>query len=172
MLVLLAMATLLATPVWCVAVVVRLVSLALPGRRPGGAAAALRWFALMTAAGALGLYVLAAGAVALADHESRSGADSSPAPACRDGFPRDTVEHLVGHRTSYLPPRFDCVRDDGTTYPGSGAYDGWNALTAGFAVLAPALEIAARYARSRRSRTERTPHDRPGERAARGVRES
>ncbi|GAB7110391.1 hypothetical protein JCM4814A_87060 [Streptomyces phaeofaciens JCM 4814] len=149
MLVLLAMVTLLATPVWCVAIVVKLVSLALPGRRPGRARQ-LRWFAAMTAAGALGLYLMAAGAVAYNVHDTRSGADSSPAHACRDGFPRDTVEHLVGHRASYVPPRFDCVRDDGTTYPSSGTYAWWNLLTVGFAVVAAGLAAAARYVRARR----------------------
>ena len=154
MLVLLAMVTLLATPVWCVAIVVKLVSLALPGRRPGRARHTLRWFAVMTAAGALGLYLMAAGAVAYHVHDTRSGADSSPAHACRDGFPRDTVEHLVGHRASYVPPRFDCVRDDGTTYPSSGTYAWWNLLTVGFAVVAAGLAAAARYTRARRPSTQ------------------
>lgn len=83
MLALLGLAALFASPLWCIAVLVKLVSAALPGRRPDRAAHLLRWSAGMAVAAAVGCYLLSSGAVAFAEHESRSGADSSPAPACR-----------------------------------------------------------------------------------------
>lgn len=120
MFVLLALAALLAAPVWAIAVVVKLLSVVLRGRRPDRRVGLLRWGAGMAAAAGIILLAMALGAVEMSDHESRSGTDSSPAPACRDAAPH-LVEHLVGHRASYLPPSFDCVLDDGTTYPSSGA---------------------------------------------------
>lgn len=83
MLALLGLAALFASPLWCVAVVVKLVSVALPGRRPDWGVHLLRWSAGMAVAAAVGCSLLSSGAVAFAEHESRSGADSSPAPACR-----------------------------------------------------------------------------------------
>ncbi|MGW0945615.1 hypothetical protein ACWD4O_24130 [Streptomyces sp. NPDC002623] len=148
------MATLLAVPVWCIAIVVKLVSVALPGRRPDWAVDLLRWSAKMAAVAAVGCYLLGAGAVAFAEHESRSGADSSPAPACRgEEVPAEIRRHLVTHRASYFPPGFDCVLDDGTTYESSGGYDRTNALIVVFAGGAGALAAAAGYTKARRART-------------------
>ncbi|CAM5292352.1 hypothetical protein [Streptomyces aurantiogriseus] len=150
---LLGFALIFAVPVWCIAVVVKLISVALPGRRPDWGVHLLRWSAGMAAAAAIGVYLMAAGAVEFSDHESRSGTNSSPAPACRDGVARETVRHLVGHRASYLPPRFDCVLDDGTTYASSGGYAWMNTLVVVFAVTAAALAVAGRYAAERRARS-------------------
>ncbi|WP_327312183.1 hypothetical protein [Streptomyces sp. NBC_01235] len=149
------MATLFASPLWCIAIVVKLVSVALPGRRPDQAVHLLRWSAGMAIAATVGCYLLGAGAVALSVHESQSGADSSPAPACRgEEVPRDTVRHLVTHRASYFPPAFDCVLDDGTTYESSGTYDMTNALTVVFAAAAGTLGVSARFVAARRARAQ------------------
>ncbi|KQX65015.1 MULTISPECIES: hypothetical protein [unclassified Streptomyces] len=147
------LAALLASPLWCVAVLVKLVSVALPGRRPDRAVHLLRWSAGMAVAAAVGCYLLSSGAVAFAEHESRSGADSSPAPACRgDEVPRETRLHLVSHRASYFPPAFDCVLDDGTTYGSSGVYGTLNTCVVVFAGGAGALAAAAGFAAARRDR--------------------
>ncbi|MEZ7006041.1 hypothetical protein [Streptomyces sp. AD55] len=142
---LLALPVLFAVPVWVVAVVCRLVSVALPGRRPDWRVRLLRWGTGMLAAASVGLLVLALGNAEMSDHESRSGTDSSPAPACRDAAP-DLVARLVGHRMSYLPPAFDCVLDDGTTYPSSPGYAWLNRLAAASAVASALLAVGARYA--------------------------
>ncbi|MFE5195975.1 hypothetical protein ACFQ93_19950 [Streptomyces sp. NPDC056601] len=140
MFVFLALPALLAIPVWIVAVVVKFVSVALPGRRADWSRDLLRWCAAMAAAAAVGLYVLGLGAVQLSAHESESGASSSPAPSCRDADVDDsTLQHLVGHRASYVPLRFDCVLDDGTTYPSSHGYAWLNGLTAAFGATAGVL---------------------------------
>ncbi|MFI5794946.1 hypothetical protein [Streptomyces sp. NPDC051677] len=149
------MAVLFASPLWCIAIVVKLISAALPGRRPDWAVDLLRWSAGMAVAAAVGCYLLGAGAVALSVHESQSGADSSPAPDCRgQDVPRDTVLRLVTHRASYFPPGFDCVLDDGTAYESSGAYDTTNTLVLVFAGAAGALAVSARFAAARRARDE------------------
>ncbi|GHJ98648.1 hypothetical protein ACWEWI_03125 [Streptomyces sp. NPDC003753] len=151
MLVLLALPALLASPVWLIAVVVKVLSAALPGRRPDWALDLLRWCAVMAAVAAVGLYLIGLGAVDYAAHESESGADSTPSPSCRD-VPRDVREHLVGYRPSHLPLGFDCVLDDGTTYSGSGVYTWMNALVAAFGLGAAALTVAWGCATERRAR--------------------
>ncbi|QJS99448.1 hypothetical protein G9272_03280 [Streptomyces asoensis] len=152
------LAALFASPLWCVAVLVKLVSVALPGRRPDWAVHLLRWSAGMAVAAAVGCYLLSSGAVAFAEHESRSGADSSPAPACRgEEVPREARLRLVTHRASYFPPAFDCVLDDGTTYESSGVYDTLNTFVVAFAVGAGALAASAGFAAARRDRGQALP---------------
>ncbi|WP_121719518.1 hypothetical protein [Streptomyces sp. E2N171] len=141
---LLAFAALFAAPVWVIAVVVRLLSVVLRGRRPDRRVGLFRWGAGMVAAAGVILLVMALGAVEMSDHESRSGTNSSPAPACRDAAPH-LVERLVGHRASYLPPSFDCVLEDGTTYPSSGGYVWVNGLVATCAVVSVLLAVGAKY---------------------------
>ncbi|PJN11749.1 hypothetical protein CG723_12895 [Streptomyces sp. CB01635] len=148
----LALPALVAIPVWVVAVVVKFVSVALPGRRADWSLDLLRWCAAMAAAAAAGLYVLGLGAVQLSEHESESGASSSPAPSCRDAVDDSTLQHLVGHRTSYVPLRFDCVLDDGTTYPSSSGYAWLNGLTAAFGVTAGLLVVTAGLVTEARAR--------------------
>lgn len=150
MFVLLAFAALFTVPVWGIAVIVKLVSVVLPGRPPDWGVRLLRWGAGMAAAAAVVLLVLALGSVQASDHESRSGTDSSPAPACRNAAPH-LVEGLVGHRASYLPPAFDCVRDDGTTYPSSGSYVWLNGLVVAFAAASALLAVGARRASDRQT---------------------
>ncbi|MFI0503040.1 hypothetical protein ACH3WN_09235 [Streptomyces albogriseolus] len=94
----------------------RAAAMALPGRpRPWPdhvlrrVAATLGW-----AAGAV--YALGLAGVAWSEAEVGDGADSTPAPACRMGFAPETIEGLTHHRASYLPLRFDCVREDGSVY--------------------------------------------------------
>ncbi|MEU9309784.1 hypothetical protein [Streptomyces sp. NPDC048256] len=158
MLALLGLAALFASPLWCIAVVVKLVSVALPRRRPDRAVHLLRWSAGMAVAAAVGCYLLASGAVAFAEHESRSGADSSPAPACRgEEVPRETRLHLVTHRASYFPPGFDCLLDDRTTYESSGVYDTLNTCVVVFAVGAGVLAASAGFAAARRDRDRARP---------------
>ncbi|MEU7135794.1 hypothetical protein [Streptomyces sp. NPDC046261] len=150
MFILLGFAALLAAPVWAIAVVVKLLSVVLPGRRPDWGVRLLRWGAGMAAAAAAIFLIMALGAVELSDNESRSGADSSPAPACRDAAPH-LVEHLVGHRASYLPPAFDCVLDDGTTYPSSESYVWLNGLVVTCAVASVLLAAGAWYTTDRQT---------------------
>jgi hypothetical protein len=69
---------------------------------------------LALAAGAfgVGMYLLGALGTALSMNDADHGTDSSPAPACRDAG-RGTVAE---HRAGFLPLRFDCVLEDGTTF--------------------------------------------------------
>ncbi|MFF4036586.1 hypothetical protein [Streptomyces sp. NPDC001816] len=138
----------LAVPVWVVVVAVKLISVAAPGRRPDWRRDLLRWSAWMAGWGAVILYVLGAGAVGLAVHESSSGADSTPAHECRDDY---RVDHLVGQTASYLPLRFDCVLDDGGTYPSSPAYFWINTVVAVLALASIALVVTNGYAAERRA---------------------
>jgi hypothetical protein len=161
---LLGVAALFAVPVWAIAVIVKLLSLVWPGRRPDWGVRLLRWGAGMMAVAAAMVLVMALGAVELSDHESRSGADSSPAPACRDGVPRHLVLRLEGHRASYLPPAFDCVLDDGTTYPSSGGYVWMNGLVLACTGASALLAVGARYATGRQTaRQTRVPYPETGE---------
>ncbi|MFH9331118.1 hypothetical protein ACH4KU_19295 [Streptomyces althioticus] len=60
------------------------------------------------------------------------------------------MEQLVGHRASYLPPAFDCVLEDGTTYP-SSEYGWLNGLTVTCAVVSALPAAGARCATRRRT---------------------
>ncbi|MGR6970184.1 hypothetical protein ACU639_11305 [Streptomyces cynarae] len=151
MLVLLALPALLASPVWLMAVVLKLLSAALPGRRPDWAMDLLRWCAVMAAVAAVGLYLIGLGAVDVAAHESASGTDSAPSPSCRD-IPPDVRRHLAGYRPSYLPLGFDCVLDDGTTFSSSALYTWLNGLVAACGLGAAALMVAWGFATERRAR--------------------
>ncbi|WP_425586595.1 hypothetical protein [Streptomyces ziwulingensis] len=135
---------LLATPLWVIAVVVKALSVALPGRRPDWGVRLLRWAAVMLAAAAVMLLLMALGAVELSVNQAGSGAGSSPAPACREAAPH-LVAHLATHHASYLPPAFDCVLDDGTTFASSGVYLWLNGLVVACATASVLLGVAARY---------------------------
>ncbi|MFC8145962.1 hypothetical protein ACFUKV_30130 [Streptomyces paradoxus] len=119
------------------------VAMAFPGRpepwpshlmRRAGAAAA--WAAATVYS--LGLFGVLASQQAFGD-----GADSIPAPACRDGFDEATREGLSHHRSSYLPLRFDCVRDDGSVYSSDPDYGWMNGASASLALSAALLFIGA-----------------------------
>ncbi|MGX1153474.1 hypothetical protein [Streptomyces albogriseolus] len=116
MLALLALALSLISAIGVLIAAARAAAMALPGRpQPWPdhllrrAAAALGW-----AAGAV--YALGLAGVAWSEAEVGDGADSTPAPACRMGFDPETIKGLTHHRATYLPLRFDCVREDGSVY--------------------------------------------------------
>lgn len=128
------------------------VAMAFPGRpepwpnllmRRAGATAA--WAAATVYS--LGLFGVLASEQAFGD-----GADSIPAPACRDGFDESTREGLTHHRSSYLPLRFDCVRDDGSVYSSDPDYGWMNGASAALALSAALLFIGAGYATELRAR--------------------
>ncbi|MFI9586768.1 hypothetical protein ACIHCQ_34185 [Streptomyces sp. NPDC052236] len=144
---------LFAVPVWLIAVAVKLISVALPGRRTDWSVDLLRWCVGMAAAAAVGLCVLGLGMVQFEEHDSQSGADSTPSHSCRD-VPPSTMEHLFGQQPSYLPLGFDCVLDDGTTYPSSDIYAWMNALIVGFGVGAVVLAVAGGFVAERRARAQ------------------
>ncbi|MEU6592286.1 hypothetical protein ABZ923_24175 [Streptomyces sp. NPDC046881] len=130
----------LAVPVWMIAVIGKLVSVALPGRRPDWRPDLLRWSAWMAGWAAVMLYLLGAGSVAFSVHDSSSGADSTPAQECRDDFPPGV---LVGQRASFVPLRFDCVLADGSTHPSSPLYFWANTCVVALALAAAALRVGA-----------------------------
>ena len=79
----------------------------------GGRARVVRSLALATLALGVGGYALGIVVVAVAHSEASHGADSSPAHECR----QPGRGRVTGHRAGYFPLRFDCVREDGTTFP-------------------------------------------------------
>ncbi|MGW3496599.1 hypothetical protein [Streptomyces sp. NPDC001020] len=135
MFVLLMYGAFLAVPLWAVAMVVKLVSVVLPGRRPNWARDLTHWCAAMMGAAAVIVYVIGLGSVQWAADDAESGAGSSPAEPCRS-LDAGTLDHLAGHEPSYFPLGFDCVLDDGSVVAGSGAYAWLNALAATFALAA------------------------------------
>lgn len=152
MFILLAIAAVLATPLWVIAVVVKLLSVALPGRRTDWGVQLLRWSAGMTAAAAVMLLAMALGAVELSDNESRSGADSSLGARLprRRTPPGEPPHAATAPRTSHAA--FDCVLDDGTTYPGSESYVWLNGLVLTCAAASVLLAVGARCTTGRRRR--------------------
>lgn len=94
-------------------------------------APAVRGLALVCGALGVGGYALGAALVVLAQSEASHGTDSSPAPACWQA----NLETVTGHRAGYVPLRFDCVLEDGTTRS-AGVVSGW--LTPVAVVLAAA----------------------------------
>ncbi|MEV5383476.1 hypothetical protein [Streptomyces sp. NPDC052721] len=129
-----------AVPAWVIAVLVKVLSVAMPGRRPDWRFDLVRWSAWMAGWAAVVLYFLGAGSVALSVHESSSGADSTPAHECRDDFPPGV---LVGQEASWVPLRFDCVLADGSTRPSSPGYFWVNTGVAGLGLAAVTLGILA-----------------------------
>ncbi|MBV2355248.1 hypothetical protein KUM39_12850 [Streptomyces sp. J2-1] len=138
-------------PVWALVVLGKAVSVALPGRRPDWRTDLLRWWAWAGAAGALIAYLTGAFSVSAAVSQSSHGADSTPAQECRDD-PR--AGHVVGQRHSWLPLRFDCVLDDGTSYPGDPWIFWANALAAALALSAALAAIGLGYVAELRARKQ------------------
>ncbi|WP_372346246.1 hypothetical protein [Streptomyces sp. KL116D] len=151
MFVLLMYAAILAAPLWAIAVAVKLISVALPGRRPDWGRDLLRWSAAMAAAAGVLVYVIGLGAVQWSASEAESGAGSSPAEPCRDLAP-GVLARLAGHEPSYFPLGFDCVLDDGSTVTGSDGYAWLNGLAAGFGLAAVLLVLAVGFLDERRAR--------------------
>jgi hypothetical protein len=131
---------------------VSLLAMALPGRPQPWLIHLLRRAAWLAAASAAAVYALGLTGVLASQFAYDNGADSVPAPACRDGFSTDTVRHLVRHEASYLPLRFDCVRDDGSTYTSDPNYTWMNWTTLLLGVCAALLVIGAGYATEFRAR--------------------
>ncbi|MFI6809797.1 hypothetical protein ACIBO6_33125 [Streptomyces luteogriseus] len=125
---------------------VGVVAMAFPGRPEPWPVQLLRRAAATAAWGAAAVYVLGLSAVLASEQAFGDGADSVPAPACRDGFDEATREGLSHHRSSYLPLRFDCVRDDGSVYSSDSDYGWMNGTSAALALSAALLFIGAGYA--------------------------
>ncbi|MEU9854154.1 hypothetical protein [Streptomyces sp. NPDC047974] len=77
----------------------------------------LRCGAALAAAGAAALYawgLLGVGLAVLSTDDS--GTDAFPIRPCRVAGAPEAAGDVVGHRVSYLPPRYVCVRSGGGTY--------------------------------------------------------
>ncbi|MEU6522966.1 hypothetical protein ABZ892_08965 [Streptomyces sp. NPDC046924] len=131
---------------------VGVVAMALPGRPEPWAVHLLRRAAAAAGWAAVAVYSLGLSGVLLSEHGFNNGADSIPAPACRDGFDAETRQGLSHHRSSYLPLRFDCVRDDGTVYPSEPGCVWMNWATASLALAAVLFVIGAGYVTGLRAR--------------------
>ncbi|WP_184560310.1 hypothetical protein [Streptomyces paradoxus] len=127
-------------------------AMALPGRPEPWPVHLLRRAAATAAWAAAAVYSLGFFTVLLSEQAFGDGADSIPAPACRDGFDETTREGLSHHRSSYLPLRFDCVREDGSVYSSDAAYGWMNGASASLALSAALFAIGAGYATELRAR--------------------
>lgn len=154
MLVLLMYGAMLAAPLWATAVAVKLISVALPGRRADWSGDLLRWSAGMAAAAAVIVYAIGLGFVQWDASEAESGAGSSPAVPCRS-LPPGTLGQLVGHEPSYVPLGFDCVLTGGRVVAADGPYGLLNVLTAAFALAAVLSLLAAGLLNEVRVRAKR-----------------
>lgn len=90
------------------------------------------------------MYCLGFSAVLTSALEFNDGANSVPAPACRESLPPDAASELSHHRYSYLPLRFDCVLEDGTTYASDPGYVWMNRTALSLAACAGVLAVGAR----------------------------
>ncbi|MFD7699956.1 hypothetical protein [Streptomyces caelestis] len=123
-------------------------AMAFPGRPRPRATHLLR----RTAWAAAAVHSLELFSVLASEQAFGDGADSIPAPACRDGFDAGTGQGLSHHRSSYLPLRFDCVRDDGTVYSSDPDYVWRNRASASLALTAALLVIGAGHVSEVRAR--------------------
>lgn len=128
------------------------VAMALPGRPQPWSTRLLRRAAAAAAWAAAAVYSLGLFSVLASEQAFGDGADSIPAPACRDGFDAETRQGLSHHRSSYLPLRFDCVRHDGSVYSSDPGYVWMNWATASLALVAALLVIGAGFATEFRAR--------------------
>ncbi|MFF7374648.1 hypothetical protein ACIP4Q_34505 [Streptomyces massasporeus] len=134
------------------------VAMAFPGRPEPWPDQLMRRAGVTAAWAAATVYSLGLFGVLASEQAFGDGADSIPAPACRDGFDEATREGLTHHRSSYLPLRFDCVRDDGSVYSSDPDYGWMNGASAALALSAAVLFIGAGYATELRARkTAKTP---------------
>lgn len=131
-------------------------SVALPGRPEPWAVHLLRRAASTAALAAAAVYSLGFSGVVASEQAFGDGADSIPAPACRDGFDDETTQGLSHHRSSYLPLRFDCVRDDGSVYSSDPDYVWMNWASASLAPSAALLAVGASRATASRARKSAT----------------
>ncbi|TDC75227.1 hypothetical protein [Streptomyces hainanensis] len=149
---LLALVLLLLSAAGALVAAVRVVAVALPGRPQPGAKYLARRAAWLTASVAVVAYSLGFVHVSWSEHDFGNGADSTPAPACRDGFEPAVREDLSHHESSYLPLRFDCVREDGTSYPSEPGLVWINWATLILALTTALLAVVVGYAAERRAR--------------------
>jgi hypothetical protein len=128
------------------------VAMAFPGRPEPWPVHLLRRAAGTAAWAAASVYSLGFFAVLMSEQAFGQGASSVPAPACLDGFDPATVQGLSHHHSSYLPLRFDCVRDDGSVYSSDSSYTWMNWASTSLALSAALLAIGAGYATELRAR--------------------
>ncbi|MFK4085419.1 hypothetical protein ACI2LF_14995 [Kribbella sp. NPDC020789] len=96
---------------------------------------------------AAGSYAVAAVLVAIAAYESSHEAES-PASFCRRALTAQAT-HIVGYQAHYLPPRFDCTLDDGTTISAGVVPKGTTVVILATAVLGAAAAVRSRPKRGR-----------------------
>ncbi|MFF5966131.1 hypothetical protein ACFY64_20810 [Streptomyces collinus] len=128
------------------------VAMAFPGRPEPWPAHLMRRAGTTAAWAAAAVYSLGFFGVLASEHAFGDGANSIPAPACLDGFDEATRAGLSHHRSSYLPLRFDCVREDGSVYSSDPDYGWMNGASASLALLAALFAIGAGYATELRAR--------------------
>ncbi|WP_033312930.1 hypothetical protein RFN58_29355 [Streptomyces iakyrus] len=128
------------------------VAMAFPGRPEPWPVHLLRRAAVTAAWAAAAVYSLGLFSVLVSEWDFDDGANSVPAPACRDGFDPATIQGLSHHRSSYLPLRFDCVREDGSVYSSDPDYGWMNGASASLALSAALFAIGAGYATELRAR--------------------
>ncbi|MGW7082039.1 hypothetical protein ACWGH2_00855 [Streptomyces sp. NPDC054871] len=155
MFVLLMYGAMLAVPLWGIAVVVKLISVVLPGRRPDWPRDLLLWSAGMAAAAAVIAYTIGLGLVQWDASEAESGAGSSPAVPCRS-LPPGTLDELAGHEPSYFPLGFDCLLDGGRVVEADGPYRLLNILAAAFALAAVLSALAVGFLDECRARVRKS----------------
>ncbi|MFF8232874.1 hypothetical protein [Streptomyces caelestis] len=127
-------------------------AMALPGRPEPWPRHLLGRAAAMAAWAAVSVYSLGLFTVWDSEQAFSDGTASVPAPACLDGFDPATVQGLTHHRSSYLPLRFDCVRDDGTVYSSDSFYGWMNWASLSCALAAALFAVGAGYATELRAR--------------------
>lgn len=130
----------------------RAAAMALPGRPQPWLDHLLRRTAATLGWAAGAVYALGLAGVAWSEGEVGDGADSTPAPACREGFASETIEGLTHHRASYLPLRFDCVREDGSVYVSDPHLMSVNWTWAALALTAVLLFLGMHYRTAVRAR--------------------
>lgn len=130
----------------------RAAAMALPGRPQPWPDHLLRRTAATLGWAAGAVYALGLAGVAWSEAEVGDGANSTPAPACREGFAPETIEGLTHHRASYLPLRFDCVREDGSVYVSDPDLVWMNWTWAALALTAALLFLGMHYRTELRGR--------------------
>ncbi|MDG9723088.1 MULTISPECIES: hypothetical protein [unclassified Streptomyces] len=134
---------------------VSVVAVALPGRPEPWPVHLMRRAAGTAAAAAAAVYSLGFTAVLVSASEADGGANSSPTSACRESLSPEPGSELSHHRHSYLPLRFDCVLEDGTTYSSDPDYVWMNWTALPLAASAVLLAVGAAPVAGRLSRAER-----------------
>ncbi|MHC0431422.1 hypothetical protein ACX6XY_14685 [Streptomyces sp. O3] len=130
------------------AALVALLAMLLPNRRQPWPLSLLRRAALLVGCLGAALYAVCVMWLGMAVSESTHGASSSPSPSCRGNAPVP-LERVVDYEVWYVPLGFDCVLDDGTTYPSGEIADWYNGIIALCAVAVVLLLVGAHQVRER-----------------------